>query len=75
MAPYLYMIVIVSDFVCYDYGVWRMIAIPGNADKRMSGSVCEARDRQAQKQNNCANPRQEVITVPCIDPVTRHSES
>ena len=56
MAPYIYMIVIVNDFVCYDNGLWRMIAIPGNADKRMSGSVCEARDRQAQKQNKCANP-------------------
>ena len=49
MAPYIYMIVIVNDFVCYDYGVWRMIAIPGNADKRMSGSVCEARDRRKNK--------------------------
>ena len=46
----LYMIVIVNcEWFCVLW-LWRMIAIPGDADKRMSGSVCGARDRESQKQ-------------------------
>ena len=56
----LYMIVIVNcEWFCVLW-LWRMIAIPGNAGKRMSGSVCkpEAWGHQVS-----------------IDPVTRHSDS
>ena len=62
----LYMIVIVNcEWFCVLW-LWRMIAIAGDAGKRMSGSVFGARDRQSQKQSNCANPRHEVIKCPLI---------